>query len=138
MPIEILTGLTKELGVDLASMTMVNLQGPEMLVAIDRGDIDMMASFQPFLYNAVKAGGKIIATGNESFWPGKEGPREWLPLASMMLVLKPFPGQETRTRLTAYARAMLRSIKEIQGRHRQGRREARARASRSTWTCSKC
>lgn len=113
MPIEILTGLTKELGVDLASMTMVNLQGPEMLVAIDKGDIDMMASFQPFLYNAVKAGGKIIATGNESFWPGKEGAREWLPLASMWLVLKPFLDKNPDA-LTAYSRAMLRSIKEIQ------------------------
>jgi ABC-type nitrate/sulfonate/bicarbonate transport system substrate-binding protein len=113
MPVEILTGLARELGVDLGTMTFVNLQGAEMVVALDKGDIDLMASFQPFLYNAVKSGGKLIATGNESFWPGREGARDWLPLESLVLVLKPFLDQNPGA-LTAFARAMLRSIKDIQ------------------------
>src|SRR6185503_8937238 len=82
-PIEVWTGLATELGVDRSSVKIFNLKPPELVVALDKGDIDAMASFQPYIYQATQAGAKLIATGNRSYWPGKDGPRNWVRSNSM-------------------------------------------------------
>src|ERR1043166_6160070 len=85
-PIEVWTGLATELGVDRSSVKIFNLKPPELVVALDKGDIDAMASFQPYIYQATQAGAKLIATGNRSYWPGREGPRHWVRSNSMVVV----------------------------------------------------
>src|SRR4030095_8490531 len=107
-PIEVWTGLANELGVDKTSVKIFNLKPPELVVALDKGDIDVMASFQPYIYQATQAGAKLIATGNRSYWPGKEGPRNWVRSNSMVIVTKPMLDKNPNT-LAAYVRAVTRA-----------------------------
>jgi hypothetical protein len=41
------------------------------VVALAQGDIDVLASFLPYIYLATQAGAKLIAPGNRSYWPGR-------------------------------------------------------------------
>jgi len=78
------------------------------VVALDKGDIDAMASFQPYIYQATQAGAKLIATGNRSYWPGREGPRNWVRSNSMVIVTKAMLEKNPNT-LAAYVRAVTRA-----------------------------
>ena len=111
-PIEVWTGLATELGVDRNSVKVFNLKPPELVVALDKGDIDVMASFQPYIYQATQAGAKLIATGNRSYWPGKEGPRNWVRSNSLVIVTKAMYDKNPNA-LAAYARAVTRAAKDI-------------------------
>src|SRR4030095_10984854 len=108
-PIEVWTGLATELGVDRSSVKIFNLKPPELVVALDKGDIDAMASFQPYIYQTTQAGAKLIATGNRSYWPGKEGPRNWVRSNSMVIVTKAMLEKNPNT-LAAYVRAVTRAV----------------------------
>jgi NitT/TauT family transport system substrate-binding protein len=112
-PIEVWTGLATELGVDRNTVTVYNLKPPELVVALDKGDIDAMASFQPYIYQATKAGAKLIATGNRSYWPGREGPRNWVRSNSMVVVTKAMLDKNPNA-LSAYVRAVTRAARDIQ------------------------
>jgi NitT/TauT family transport system substrate-binding protein len=112
-PIEVWTGLATELGVDLKSVRMFNLKPPELVVALDKGDIDVMASFQPYIYRATTAGARLIATGNRSYWPGREGPRNWVRSNSIAIVTKAML-EKSPNALAAYVRAVTRAAKDIQ------------------------
>jgi NitT/TauT family transport system substrate-binding protein len=79
------------------------------VVALDKGDIHAMASFQPYIYQATQAGAKLIATGNRSYWPGREGPRNWVRSNSMVIVTKTMLDKNPNT-LAAYARAVTRAV----------------------------
>jgi ABC-type nitrate/sulfonate/bicarbonate transport system substrate-binding protein len=107
-PIEVWTGLATELGVDRNTVTVYNLKPPELAVALDKGDVDAMASFQPYIYQATQAGAKLIATGNRSYWPGREGPRNWVRSNSMVIVTKAMLDKNPNT-LAAYVRAVTRA-----------------------------
>jgi len=111
-PIEVWTGLATELGVDKSSVKIFNLKPPELVVALDKGDIDAMASFQPYIYQATQAGAKLIATGNRSYWPGREGPRNWVRSNSIVIVTKAMLETNPNT-LAAYVRAVTRAAADI-------------------------
>jgi ABC-type nitrate/sulfonate/bicarbonate transport system substrate-binding protein len=111
-PIEVWTGLATELGVDRSTISVFNLKPPELVVALDKGDIDVMASFQPYIYQATLAGAKLIATGNRSYWPGREGPRNWVRSNSMVIVTKAMLDKNPNA-LTAYVRAVTRAAADI-------------------------
>ena len=69
----------KETGVDFAKIQFVNLSPPDSVTALAKGDIDAMAGWAPWVFNAVKqASGKVYFTGNRSHVPGKEGQVDWL------------------------------------------------------------
>ena len=71
--------MAKETGIDFARIQFVNLSPPDSVTALAKGDIDAMAGWAPWVFNAVKqAGGKIYFTGNRSHIPGKEGQVDWL------------------------------------------------------------
>jgi NitT/TauT family transport system substrate-binding protein len=112
-PIEVWTGLASELGVDRNTVTTYNLKPPELTVALDKGDIDAMASFQPYIYQATQAGAKLIASGNRSYWPGREGARNWVRSNSMVIVTKAMLDKNPNA-LAAYVRAVTRAAQDIQ------------------------
>jgi NitT/TauT family transport system substrate-binding protein len=65
--------------VDFSKIQFVNLAPPDAVTALAKGDIDAMAGWAPWVFNAVKqAGGKVYFTGNRSMIPGKEGQVDWL------------------------------------------------------------
>ena len=73
--------MAKDAGIDFNKIQFVNLSPPDCVTALARGDIDAMAGWAPWVFNAVKqANGKIYFTGNRSYIPGKEGQVDWLLL----------------------------------------------------------
>jgi NitT/TauT family transport system substrate-binding protein len=71
--------MARDTGVDFSKIQFVNLAPPDAVTALAKGDIDAMAAWAPWVFNAVKqAGGKVYFTGNRSMIPGKEGQVDWL------------------------------------------------------------
>jgi NitT/TauT family transport system substrate-binding protein len=71
--------MAKDVGADFSKIQFVNLSPPDAVTALAKGDIDAMAAWAPWVFNAVKqAGGKVYFTGNRSHIPGKEGQVDWL------------------------------------------------------------
>jgi ABC-type nitrate/sulfonate/bicarbonate transport system substrate-binding protein len=70
--------MARDHGVDFSKIQFVNLSPPDAVTALAKGDIDAMAAWAPWVFNAVKQGGKVYFTGNRSMIPGKEGQVDWL------------------------------------------------------------
>jgi NitT/TauT family transport system substrate-binding protein len=71
--------MARDHGIDFTKLQFVNLSPPDAVTALAKGDIDAMAAWAPWVFNAVKqAGGKVYFTGNRSYIPGKEGQVDWL------------------------------------------------------------
>jgi len=71
--------MSRDQGIDFNKIQFVNLSPPDAVTALAKGDIDAMAAWAPWVFNAVKhAGGKVYFTGNRSLIPGKEGQVDWL------------------------------------------------------------
>jgi NitT/TauT family transport system substrate-binding protein len=71
--------MSRDHGIDFDKLQFVNLSPPDAVTALAKGDIDAMAAWAPWVFNAVKqAGGKVYFTGNRSMIPGKEGQVDWL------------------------------------------------------------
>src|SRR2546426_913504 len=68
------------LGTATATMVVpIAAAGQTIYNIAPQSDIDAMAAWAPWVFNAVKqAGGKVYFTGNRSFIPGKEGQVDWL------------------------------------------------------------
>src|SRR5215475_12451747 len=79
--------MAKDNGIDFNKIQFVNLSPPDAVTALAKGDIDAMAAWAPWVFNAVKqAGGKVYFTGNRSFIPGKEGQVDWLHVHAGVIV----------------------------------------------------
>jgi ABC-type nitrate/sulfonate/bicarbonate transport system substrate-binding protein len=71
--------MARDNGIDFNKIQFVNLAPPDCVTALVKGDIDAMAGWAPWVFNAVKqGGGKVYFTGNKSMIPGKEGQVDWL------------------------------------------------------------
>jgi NitT/TauT family transport system substrate-binding protein len=71
--------MAKDMGADFNKIQFVNLAPPDAIIALAKGDVDAVALWAPWAFNAVKqAGGKVYFTGNKSYIPGKEGQVDWL------------------------------------------------------------
>lgn len=91
-------------GVDFDSIEFVNLEPPEQMSALLRGDIDAMACWEPFIGNAVGSGGTKYFTGNRSFVSGVETPVDWLYLTTGLTASTSFIEQSPDV-ITAVMRA---------------------------------
>jgi NitT/TauT family transport system substrate-binding protein len=80
-------GMARDTGVDFSKLQFVNLSPPDAVTALAKGDIDAMAAWAPWVFNAVKqAGGKVYFSGNRSYIPGKEGQVDWLHVHAGVVV----------------------------------------------------
>jgi len=71
--------MARDTGIDFNKIQFVNLAPPDAITALAKGDIDAMAAWAPWVFNAVKqAGGKFYFSGNRSAIPGKEGQVDWM------------------------------------------------------------
>ena len=63
-----LQAMAKDTGVDFSKLQFVNLAPPDCVTALAKGDIDAMAGWAPWVFNAVKqAGGKFYFSGNTGY-----------------------------------------------------------------------
>ncbi|UZW14158.1 ABC transporter substrate-binding protein [Clostridium pasteurianum] len=70
--------MAKDLNVDINKIKFVNLQVADQLSAFEKGDIDAVAVWEPWVGKAVAAGGTILFSGKESYFAEKKGPVHWL------------------------------------------------------------
>ena len=105
--------MAKDNGVDFTKIQFVNLSPPDSITALAKGDIDAMAGWAPWVFNAVKsAGGKVYFTGNRSFIPGKEGQVEWLLVHAGVIASGKMLKENPNT-LKAILRALDKATKTI-------------------------
>src|SRR6266511_4575958 len=76
------------LGTATATMVVpIAASGSAIYDIAPQSNIDAMAGWAPWVFNAVKqAGGKVYFTGNRSFIPGKEGQVDWLHVYAGVIV----------------------------------------------------
>src|SRR5438445_11002060 len=75
--------MAKDTGVDFAKIQFVNLAPPDGVTALAKGDIDAMAVWAQWGFNAVKsAEGKVYFSGNRSYMQGSGGQLDWTPVHS--------------------------------------------------------
>lgn len=73
-----LRSMCKAMGVDFSKIKFVNLQAADQLTALEKGNVDAIATWEPWVGKAVAAGGKVLFTGKKSYLPDKKGNVNWL------------------------------------------------------------
>lgn len=96
-----------ELGVDINKITFVNLQPADQVAALEKGDIDAMASWEPWTGKAVAMGGTFLFSGSKSELPDKKGDVNWMNFHTTIQVTDDFLKKNPNT-----LKAFLTAIKE--------------------------
>ncbi len=68
----LIANLAKMYEIDLAKVTLVNMNQSEGIVAASKGDVAGLLGWQPNLYRLISMGGTMYATGTQLFVTGKE------------------------------------------------------------------
>lgn len=103
----VIENMGKELGVDVSKINFVNLSPVDAIFAMDRGDVDAVAFWEPYVTKAVLSGGTFLFSGTQSNLPDKQGPAEWMSAHTTI--------QVTDEYLEAYPntiKAILKSLEE--------------------------
>jgi|GEM_PF-398096 len=107
-----INNMAAELGVDASKIKYVNLAPSDAVVALERGDIDAMASWEPFITKAIEGGGKFLFSGTKSELPDNPGDVEWMSVHTTIQVTDDFLGANPNT-LKAVLRALQKATDYI-------------------------
>lgn len=97
----------EELGVDVSKINYINLAPSDGLVALQRGDIDALAAWEPFITKGTQAGGDFILSGRQSNLPEKQGDANWLSVHSTLIATDDFLEENPNT-----IKALIRALKK--------------------------
>lgn len=100
--------MAKDFGLDLAKVQFVNLLPKEQIDAFRKGELDVLACWEPWTTRAIEAGGAFYFSGNLSNIPENEGPVNWLTDQSMLMTTVERIEQDPDI-LCAIIRAMLKA-----------------------------
>ncbi len=89
--------MCKELGVDIDKIKFVILSPSDQIAAFEKGDIDAMACWEPWVSNAVKLGGTLLFSGLKAYLPEKSGDVNWLSFYTTMQVTDEFLKENPNT-----------------------------------------
>lgn len=98
-------GFVRRYKLDAARLQQFHMDPPESVAAFIRGDVDAIFAWEPNVARAVKAGGKVLASGSRSYVPGQEGPHRMAPGHGAFSVSTDFAQKNPQT-----VRAVLRAI----------------------------
>lgn len=99
--------MCKEMGVDVNKIQFVTLSPSDQIAAMEHGDIDAMACWEPWVSNAQKSGGKLLFSGLKSYLGDKQGDVQWLSFYTTMQVTDQFLKAHPKD-----VEAMLRALKK--------------------------
>lgn len=111
--------MSKELGVDMKKIKFVNLAPSDALTALQKGDIDAMACWEPFITKAIASGGKFLFSGTKSELPDKKGDVNWMSVHTTIQVTDDFLKKNPNT-----VKAILKSLEKATDYINQHRDEA--------------
>ena len=97
----------KEMNVDTNKINFVTLSPSDQIAAMEHGDIDAMACWEPWVSNGQKAGGKLLFSGLKSYLGDKQGDVNWLSFYTTMQVTDTFLKDHPED-----VKAMLRALKK--------------------------
>lgn len=97
-----------DLGVDFNSFQLVNLQAADMLAALQSGDIDFFAAWEPWGIKAEEFGGKVLFTGTKSYLPENTGDVNYLNFIVCVDASKKF-ADENPEACASYLKAMIKA-----------------------------
>ncbi|WP_235550774.1 ABC transporter substrate-binding protein [Paenibacillus sp. Soil787] len=109
----------KELGVDVSKIKYVNIAPSDAVVALQKGDIDALACWEPFITKAIQGGGKFLFSGTKSELPDKKGDVKWMSVHTTMQVSDDFIKKNPNT-----IKAVLAGLKKATDYINQNRDEA--------------
>lgn len=98
-------GFVHRYKLDAAKMQQFHMDPPESVAAFVRGDVDAIFVWEPNVARALKAGGKVLASGSRSHVPGQEGPHRMAPGHGAFSVNTDFAQKNPQT-----VRAVLRAL----------------------------
>lgn len=114
-----INSMGEELGVDVNKIDFINIAPSDGLAAMERGDIDALAAWEPFVTKGVQAGGEFILSGRKSSLPEKTGDVSWLSVHSTLMVTDDFKKENPNT-----IKAVIRSLKKATDFINNNREEA--------------
>jgi len=109
----------EELGVDVNKINFINIGPSDGLTALQRGDIDALAAWEPFITKGTQAGGEFILSGRKSNLPEKEGDVNWLSVHSTVMATESFLEENPNT-----IKALIRALKKATDYINDNREEA--------------
>ena len=89
--------MCEEMGVDINKIDIVYLSPSEQVAALENGSIDMMACWEPYMSQALDAGGTLLFTGVKSYFPKKTGDVDWLNFYSTFEVTEDYYNENRDT-----------------------------------------
>lgn len=98
-------GFVRRYKLDAGRLQQFHMDPPESVAAFVRGDVDAIFAWEPNVTRAVKAGGKVLASGSRSYVPGQEGPHRMAPGHGVFSVNSDFAQKNPQT-----VRAVLRAL----------------------------
>jgi len=77
-------------GTDISKIQFVNLQVSDQLAALEKGDIDAMAAWEPWVGKAVDQGGTLLFSGTKANFPGVPNDVHWIDFYMTLQVTDDF------------------------------------------------
>ncbi|WP_028612798.1 ABC transporter substrate-binding protein [Paenibacillus harenae] len=114
-----INNMAEELGVDAGKIKYVNLAPSDAVVALEKGDIDALAAWEPFITKAIQGGGKFLFSGTKSELPDKQGDVNWMSVHTTIQVSDDFIEKNPNT-----LKAVLRALKKATDYINDNREEA--------------
>lgn len=73
--VSILERACQTYGCDMSRITLVNMQPQDIVLAYERGNVDAVLTWEPWVIYTVQRGGRVLFSATRSFIPGQEGER---------------------------------------------------------------
>ncbi|MDT8862933.1 ABC transporter substrate-binding protein [Alkalihalobacillus sp. MEB130] len=100
--------MADELGVDLDTVNFINMSPTDQIAALDNGNIDMMAAWEPWITIGLDQGAEFLFSGRVANLPEKEGDVDWMQFYSTFQVTQQFLDENPNT-VKAVLRALSRA-----------------------------
>lgn len=97
--------MCKDLGVDIEKIKFITMQPADQVAALEKGDIDAMAAWEPWITKGISVGGKFLFSGKKADLPEKKGSVDWMDFHTTLQVTQDYLNKYPTT-LTAMIRAL--------------------------------
>ena len=113
-----LEDMAKEYDVDINKIKVANLAPSDALTALESGDIDAMAAWEPFITKAIASGGKFLFSGTKNELGSNEDVN-WMSVHSTLQVTDDYLEDNPNT-----VKAVIRALKKATDYINENREEA--------------
>jgi NitT/TauT family transport system substrate-binding protein len=95
--VSILERACQTYGCDMSRMTLVNMQPQDIVLAYERGNVDAVLTWKPWVIYTVQRGGRVLFSATRSFIPGQEGERRIDGIYAAVFARTDFTSRNPRT-----------------------------------------